>query len=127
MKFLILFFIFALPSFGQDTKKLTEKLDSAKTNLEMKMISKKITKSYEDKLKTTIEKIKKNLKGEQLKSFMSSQNSWQKYIESEDEFLMLEFGQREKHGSSASLTSRTRKNQILESRIKYLEALSQSL
>ncbi len=48
-------------------------------------------------------------------------------MESEDDFLMLEFGQRKKHGTSASLTSRARKNQIIESRIKYLEALSESL
>ena len=127
MKYFILIFLLSLPTFAQNTKKLKEKLDSAKTNLEMKEISKEITKSFQVKLKNTVTKVKKSLKGEQLKSFISSQDKWQKYLDSENDFLMLEFGQKMKHGTSASLTSRTRKNQILESRIKYLEALSESL
>jgi hypothetical protein len=127
MKIILITLLFSLPVCASDITKLKKDLTNAKTNLEMKMISKKITKSFESKIKMTTKKIKKGLKGEQLKSFISSQKNWEKYLESEDTFLMHEFNQRKKHGTSASLTSRTRKNQIIESRLNYLKDLSKSL
>ncbi len=127
MKILIVALLLSIPTFAKDNMKLKESLNNVKTNLEMKKISKKLTKSFEEKLKRTVQRIKKGLKGQQLKSFVSSQQNWEKYLESEDTFLMHEFGQKMKHGSSASLTSRMRKNQLLESRLKYLEALSENI
>jgi hypothetical protein len=127
MKVFFVTLLLTLPIYAKNDLKLKVNLTNAKTNLEMKKISKEITKSFEKKMKITIMKIKKNLKGEQLKSFINSQKSWEKYLENEDTFLMHEFSQREKHGTSASLTSRTRKNQVIESRLNYLEALSKSL
>jgi transketolase len=126
-KLLFLFLLTVDVLANAELDKLKKSLEVAKNNVEMKMAVLELVKGYEKEIKKLENQIEMKLKKDKKKAFIKSKNNWKKYYKSEENFLYTEFGSREKYGTSASLSERLNRENILESRYRYLVQLKSTI
>jgi hypothetical protein len=119
--FIIVNLLISLNSFS-NIGKLEMKLSSAKTNIEMKMLSYELQESYLKEIKILNKKIEKNLDKKLSSVFKLAEKNWSVHYSAERKLINRGLNSK-KYGSSAGLMSATKENELLKSRYEYLKEM----
>lgn len=119
----VLFTVLCMSTFAKSISELEISLDKAQTNNAMKKAARELKEGYLKEIKSLSTQVKKNYKGETLKSFQKAEKEWSNYFGAEEDFVEGEFSQYEKYGTSGGLSSKIWQNKVLKQRYLYLKEL----